>query len=232
MFAVIINTIAIILGSIIGLVIKQGIPKRLSESMLQGLGLCTVIIGVQGAIQTSNILVMIVSIAVGLAIGECCRLDDRVNHSTQRLLARVTRGRGSAAKITEAFVTSCLIMNVGAMVIVGSLDAGLVGNYTMLYTKSLLDFISGIMLAATMGAGVLGSALFTLLFQGTIVLFAEFLAPYMSDQLIAEMSVTGCALILAIGLNMLNLTKLKVINYIPALLVVPVSLKLMELCNL
>ena len=168
---------------------------------------------------------------LGVLIGEWQDLEGRVNRFTERITSRYA-GQGAGAKIANAFVTSCLIMNVGAMVIVVSLDAGLVGNYTMLYTKSLLDFISGIMLAATMGAGVLGSALFTLLFQGTIVLFAEFLAPYMSDQLIAEMSVTGCALILAIGLNMLNLTKLKVINYIPALLVVPVSLKLMELCNL
>lgn len=232
MFAVIVNTIAIIAGALIGLIIKKGINENLSRTVLQGLGLCTVIIGIQGAVQTGNILIMIISVAVGLAIGESLNLEGRVNHATEKLLSRVTRGKGSAAKLTEAFVTSCLIMNVGAMVIVGSLDAGLIGNYTMLYTKSLLDFISGIMLAATMGAGVLGSALFTLVFQGAIVLFAEFLAPFMSDTLIAEMSVTGCALILAIGLNMLGLTKLKVINYIPALFIVPFALKLMELCGI
>ncbi|HAR79841.1 MAG TPA: DUF554 domain-containing protein, partial [Succinivibrionaceae bacterium] len=106
--------------------------------------------------------------------------------------------------------------------------AGLSENYTMLYTKSLLDFISGIMLGAIMGIGVLGSAAFTLIFQGAIVLCAQLIAPFMSDLLISELSVTGCALILAIGLNMLKITSLKVLNYIPALLIVPLAIKIVD----
>jgi len=113
-------------------------------------------------------------------------------------------------------------MNVGAMVIVGSINAGLSNDYTMLYTKSLLDFISGIMLGATLGIGVMGSAVFTLIFQGAIVIFSAYIAPYLSEDLIAEMNSTGCLMILAIGLNMLHLTELKVINFLPGLLVVPV----------
>ena len=113
-------------------------------------------------------------------------------------------------------------MNVGAMVIVGSLNAGLRADFAMLYTKSLLDFVSGIMFTATMGIGVMGSAAFTFFFQGGIVLLAEYVSPFLSDELIAEISSTGCLLILAIGLNMLNLTKIKVLDYLPALLVAPV----------
>lgn len=108
------------------------------------------------------------------------------------------------------------------MVIVGSINAGLSNDYTMLYTKSLLDFISGIMLGATLGIGVMGSAVFTLIFQGAIVIFSAYIAPYLSEDLIAEMNSTGCLMILAIGLNMLHLTELKVINFLPGLLVVPV----------
>ena len=129
---------------------------------------------------------------------------------------------------------------MGAMTIVGSLDAGLRGNFSMLYTKSLLDLISGIPMAAAMGVGVMGSALFTLVFQGGIVLLAEYIAPYLSETLIKELVCTGSLMILAIGVstgslmilaigfNMLGVTKLKVLNYLPGLLVVPLALKLMQ----
>ena len=123
-------------------------------------------------------------------------------------------------------------MNVGAMVIVGSLDAGLRGDYTMLYTKSLLDTIAGVMMTAAMGIGVMGSAFFTLFFQGGIVLLAEQVAPYLSDYVIQEISCTGCLIILALGTNMLELTNIKVINYLPALVMVPLVIKLMNAIGL
>lgn len=219
-FAVIVNTIAIIIGSLIGLLLRKGIPASISTAIMEALGLCTLIIGIQGAIAEENILILIVAIVCGVFIGESLDLDGRINRFTARLTARFA-GEGDAAKIANAFVTSCLIMNVGAMVIVGSLNAGLQADFAMLYTKSLLDFVSGIMLTAAMGVGVMGSAAFTLLFQGAIVLLAEFISPYLSDGLIAEIACTGCLLITAIGLNMLNLTKIKVLNYLPALLVAP-----------
>ncbi len=221
MFAVIVNTLAIVAGSLIGLLLRKGLPERLTNALMQGLGLCTVLIGVQGAAKESNILIMIISIVLGLLVGEACDADGHVNRFTERLMSRFAKGSGEADRIASAFVTSCLIMNVGAMVIVGSLDAGLRADYTMLYTKSLLDFISGIMMTAAMGIGVMGSAVFTLVFQGAIVLLAEFVAPFVSDYIIQEMSCTGCLIILALGLNMLELTKIKVINYLPALVAVP-----------
>ena len=187
------------------------------------------IIGIQGAIQTSNILILILSIALGVFVGEFFNFEGKVNRFSQNLLGKIAKGENSVSKITEAFITSCLIMNVGAMVIVGSLDAGLRENYSMLYTKSLLDLISGIMLAATMGAGVFGSAAFTLIFQGTIVLLSKYISPYMSEFLIGEISSTGCAIILALGFNMIGITQFKVINYIPALLMVPLSIFIIDL---
>lgn len=231
MFAVIVNTLAIVAGALIGLLIRRGISEKLSHEVLRGLGLCTMIIGVAGAIKTGNILIMIVSVGVGVAVGEALTLEDRVNSRTDAILKKFSHG-GNSSGIAEAFVTSCLIMNVGAMVIVGSLEAGLREDFTMLYTKSLLDFTAGIVLAATMGVGVLGSALFTLLFQGAIVLFSSYLAPLLSDFLINELSATGSALILAIGMNMVGITKFKVINYLPALLVVPFALKLVVAAGL
>ena len=229
MFAVIVNTIAIIIGTCVGLLVKKGIPKEISSNILKALGVCTVIIGVQGAIQTTNILILILSIALGVFVGEIFNFEGKVNRFSQNLLGKIAKGENSVSKITEAFITSCLIMNVGAMVIVGSLDAGLRENYSMLYTKSLLDLISGIMLAATMGAGVFGSAAFTLIFQGTIVLLSKYISPYMSEFLIGEISSTGCAIILALGFNMIGITQFKVINYIPALLMVPLSIFIIDL---
>ncbi len=227
MFAVIVNTIAIILGTLIGLVIRRGISEQLSNEVLRALGLCTLVIGIQGALQTSNVLILILAVAFGLAIGEILRLEDKVNSGTDRILAKFTRGKqGSSSKLTEAFVTSCLIMNVGAMVIVGSLQAGLQGDFTMLYTKSLLDFISGIVMGAALGVGVLGSAVFTLIFQGAIVLFSEYLAPYLADEMVSELSACGCVLIMALGFNMTKISSFKVINYLPALLLVPPVMKL------
>ena len=179
-------------------------------------------------IEEEYILVLILSTIVGIVIGELLDVDGRINRAAERLTSRFS-GKGEGAKIAQAFVTSCLIMNVGAMTIVGSLDAGLRGNFSMLYTKSLLDLISGIPMAAAMGVGVMGSALFTLVFQGGIVLLAEYIAPYLSETLIKELVSTGSLMILlAIGFNMLGVTKLKVLNYLPGLLVVPLALKLMQ----
>ena len=232
MFAVIVNTLAIVAGSLLGLLLRRGLPERLTSALMQGLGLCTVMIGVQGAIQESNILVMIVSVVLGILIGEAVDADGHVNRFTERLLSRFSKGRGGTGRLANAFVTSCLIMNVGAMVIVGSLDAGLRGDYTMLYTKSLLDTIAGVMMTAAMGIGVMGSAFFTLFFQGGIVLLAEQVAPYLSDYVIQEISCTGCLIILALGTNMLELTNIKVINYLPALVMVPLVIKLMNAIGL
>lgn len=229
MFAVIVNTVAIIIGSAIGFALRSGIPKNITDTLMQGLGLCTLLIGIQGAVQESNILIMIISVAIGVFIGEYIDADGHVNRFTERMMNKFAKGKGDSAKIANAFVTSCLIMNVGAMVIVGSLDAGLRADYTMLYTKSLLDFIAGIMMTAAMGIGVMGSAAFTLLFQGGIVLLAELIAPYISDYIIQEMSYTGCLIIMALGLNMLELTKIKVINYLPALVAVPFVALLMRM---
>ena len=223
MFAVVINVLAIFAGCSIGLLLRKGIPEMMSDALMKGLGLCTVVIGIQGAIKEQDILLLILSAILGIFIGEGLDLDGKVNRSVEGLLA-VFKQQGDSAKIARAFVTSCLIMNVGAMVIVGSLNAGLSHDYAMLYTKSLLDFISGIMMGAALGVGVMGSGVFTLLFQGGIVLLAAYVAPYLTDALIAEINTVGCLMILAIGLNMLELTKFRVINFLPGLLVVPVIL--------
>ena len=223
MFAVIVNTLAIAIASLIGLCLRRGMTKNITDAVMQALGICTVLIGIQGAVSEKHVLLLIISVVIGVIIGEWGDWDGHVNRWAEKVTVACTKS-GDAAGIANAFVTSCLIMNVGAMVIVGSLAAGLAEDYTMLYTKSLLDFVSGIMLSAAMGIGVMGSAVFTLIFQGGIVLLAQYIAPFCLPLLIEELSHTGSLLILAIGLNLIGLTKFKVLNYVPALLVIPFAL--------
>lgn len=223
MFAVIVNTLAIAIASLIGLCLRRGMTRNITDAVMQALGICTVLIGIQGAVSEKHVLLLIISVVIGVIIGEWGDWDGHVNRWAEKVTVACTKS-GDAAGIANAFVTSCLIMNVGAMVIVGSLAAGLAEDYTMLYTKSLLDFVSGIMLSAAMGIGVMGSAVFTLIFQGGIVLLAQYIAPFCLPLLIEELSHTGSLLILAIGLNMIGLTKFKVLNYVPALLVIPFAL--------
>ena len=164
MFGVLVNTATVLIGSLIGLLCKKGIPDRLSSTVMKAIGLCTIAIGISGLLDGENTLVLIISIVLGVLIGELLDLDGRVNRLVERVAGR-TAGEGKATQISQGFITACLLFCIGAMTIVGSLDAGLRGDHEMLLTKSLLDFISSIMLSATLGIGVLFSAAFVLLFQ-------------------------------------------------------------------
>ena len=220
MFGVLVNTATVLIGSLIGLLCKKGIPDRLSSTVMKAIGLCTIAIGISGLLDGENTLVLIISIVLGVLIGELLDLDGRVNRLVERVAGR-TAGEGKATQISQGFITACLLFCIGAMTIVGSLDAGLRGDHEMLLTKSLLDFISSIMLSATLGIGVLFSAAFVLLFQGGIVLLAQVLAPVLSENCVAELTCAGSLMILALGFNIIGITKFKVINFLPALLLVP-----------
>lgn len=216
MLGVIVNVIVIILGSGIGMVFNKGIPERVSETLMKGLGLCTLYIGWSGALKGSNTLVLIVSMAIGIVIGEGLNLDARLNRFADKLEKRFSKKDGSIS-IAEGFITASLLFCVGAMTVVGSLQAGLSGNYEMLYTKSVLDFISSMIFASTLGIGVMLSAIFVLVFQGGIVLLAQVVAPFLTDGVVAEMTCVGSVLIFALGLNIVGITKLKVLNFLPAM---------------
>ncbi len=223
MFGVLVNTATVLLGSIIGLLCKKGIPERLSSAVMVAIGLCTVAIGVTGLAEGENTLVLIISIVLGVLVGELLDIDGRVNRLVEKVAGK-TAGAGKAAQISQGFITACLLFCIGAMTIVGSLNAGLRGDNEMLLTKSLLDFISSVMLSATLGIGVLFSAVFVLVFQGGIVLLAQVLSPVLSEACVAELTCAGSLMILALGLNIVGITKIKVINFLPALLLVPAVL--------
>lgn len=218
MLAVVVNTLAVIVGSIVGILLKKGIPENIKDAVMKGIGLCTIYIGISGALKGENTLILIISIALGVVIGEICDLDGKLNHFAEKLETRF-RKPGDKISIAEGFVTASLLFCVGAMTIVGSLNAGLSGDYEMLFTKSTLDLISSCVFASALGVGVLFAAGFVFVFQGAIVVTAQFAAPYLSDYAIAEMTCAGSILIMALGLNIIGLTNFKVMNYIPAIFI-------------
>ena len=212
-----VNTGAVLLGGGIGLLVQKGLPKRLSDILFQALGLCTIYIGVSGALSGENTLILILSMVLGTLIGEGIDLDLRVNQLGGWIERRFSQKNQKGVSLAEGFVTASLLFCVGAMSIVGALQSGLSGSHEMLYTKSLLDFVSAIIFASTLGAGVLFSALFVLVYQGSITLLAAWIAPLLSDAAVAEMTCVGSVIIIGLGLNMIGVSKLKVMNFVPAI---------------
>lgn len=229
MIGVMVNVIAVLAGSAIGLIFKRGIPKKVADAIMLGIGLCTMYIGISGAIKGQNQLVAIIAMVLGAAVGTLLDIDRGLTALADRFEARFRKPDGSGASLAEGFVTASLLFCIGAMTIVGSLNAGLTGDNQMLYTKSVLDFISAIMLSATLGIGVMCSALFVLVFQGAIALLAGFLAPILSDAAIVEMTCVGSLLITALSLNILGIAKIKVANYLPAIFFAPPVVWVMSL---
>ncbi len=216
MLGTLVNVVTVVLGSLIGLLLKKGIPQRFSDSIMKAVALSVIYIGVDGCLQGEKTLVAIISMVLGVIIGELIKLDDGINILGEKIENKFSKGKTGEHHIAKGFVTASLLFCVGAMAIVGSLESGINGNHEILFSKSLLDLITSAILSASMGIGVMFSAAFVFLYQGAITLLAQFVGPYLSDAVIAEMTCTGSILIIALGLNMLGVTKIKVMNFIPA----------------
>ncbi len=219
MLGTIVNTLAILAGCGIGLLLKRGINAKVTDAIMKGISLCVIYIGIDGMLEGSKTLAVIIAMALGAAIGTLLDLNGRMEKLGKVIEGRISNG---GAGIAQGFVTASLIYCVGAMAVVGSLQSGLNGDHSMLYTKALLDGISAMVLAASLGAGVGLSAASVLVYQGALTLLAGLIAPVLSDAVVAEMTCVGSILIAALGLNMLGVTKLKVMDYVPAIfLVIP-----------
>lgn len=221
MIGVIVNTVAVILGSTIGLLCKKGIPRRLSDGVMLAIGLCTTYIGFSGTLKGENTIVLIVSMVLGAIVGTAMDIDGKIGWLGRWIEERFPAREGERVPVAQGFVTACLLFCVGAMTIVGSLNAGLTGDNEMLFTKSVLDFISSMMLSVSLGIGVMCAAAFVLVFQGGLVLLAQFLQPVLTEAAINETVCAGSLLILALGLNLLGITKIKVADYLPVIVIVP-----------
>ena len=220
MIGVLVNVLTVLLGGSIGLLCRRGIPKKITDAVMLGIGLCTVYIGIDGALSGENVLVTIISMALGAVIGTAADIDGAINRLGRRVEKRFAKnGEGT---IAQGFVTASLLFCVGAMTIVGSLNAGLTGDNELLFTKSTLDLVSGMMLSASLGFGVLLAAGFVFVFQGGIVLLSGLIAPLLNEAAIANMTCVGSLMIIAIGLNIIGITKIKVSDYSPAIFLAPI----------
>ena len=214
MFGTVVNVLAIIAGSCIGLIFRGGIPMSYQQTVIQAIGLAVAIIGISGALKSQDILVVIFSLAIGSIIGELLRIETRLNQLGNWLERRFSKAGGGIAR---GFVTASLLYCVGSMAIVGSMESGLTGNHQTLFAKSVLDGISSIIFASSFGAGVLLSALSVGVYQGLLTLSAVLVKPLLIPSVVDQMSAVGGILIMAIGFNLLDIKKINVGNMLPAI---------------
>ena len=214
----VVNAIAIISGALLGSAVR--LPERMGQTIMQALGLAVLIIGVSMGLESNNILIPIASLVIGSIVGD--RLD--IEGGIERFGEIMHQMGGNKVKtgatdFVQGFLTATLVYCVGAMAVIGSLNSGLTGDHQVLYAKAMLDGVTAIFFSTSLGIGVAFSAIPVLVYQGGISLLATFVAPLLSDPVIQELTATGGILILGIGLNMLGLTKLKLGNMLPAILV-------------
>ncbi len=222
MLGVLVNTAAVALGGLIGLLCKRGIPPKVNEGVMTAVDLCVLYVGISGSLKGQNTIVLVLSMVLGAAVGALIDLDGQVVRLGNWVEKTFPAGADGKVPVAQGFVTASLVMCVGAMAVVGSLNAGLTHDYEILFTKSLMDFPIAIMLAVSLGVGVVYSAASILVFQGAIALLAGAIQPLLlQNGALEEVICAGSLMIVALALNMLGLTKIKVANYLPALVFAP-----------
>jgi len=221
MFGVIVNFITVVLGSSIGLLLKKGIPERVSTATMVGLGACTLYIGISGSLCGENVLIVIASIVLGVIIGTLLDIDGAINKLAKNVETKFKRD-GQKNSLAEGIVTATLLFCVGSMTVTGSIQAGLTGDNSILITKATLDFVSSMMLASSLGFGVMLAGVSVFVIQGGLVFLAGLIAPFMTTGAINEMTCVGSILIIMIGTNLMGITKIKVADFLPAIILSPI----------
>lgn len=230
MLGVIVNVITVIIGSLIGLLFKKGIPERVSTATMIGLGACTLYIGISGSLCGENVLIVIASVVLGVISGTLLNIDGAINKMAQSVEKKF-RKDGQGVSIAEGLVTATLLFCVGSMTVTGSIQAGLTGDNSVLITKATLDLVSSMMLASSLGVGVVLASVSVLVIQGGLVLLAGLLAPFMSTGAINEMTCVGSILIIMIGTNLMGITKIKVADFLPAIIFAPIIYNIVSLLS-
>ncbi|MFL0168429.1 DUF554 domain-containing protein [Candidatus Clostridium helianthi] len=221
MLGTIVNSLAIIGGCLMGLIVKGRLTEKISNTIMNGLALCVLYIGISGALKGKDTLQIIICIALGALIGEIIDIDRRLNDLGNMIERKINGKRKNNSNdkisISEGFVTSSLLFCVGAMAVVGSLESGLQGNNSTLFAKSILDGVSSIIFASSLGVGVMLSSIAIFIYQGSITLLAGGLSTILTDNVISNMSAVGSLLIVGLGFNMLGISKIKVANLLPGI---------------
>lgn len=218
MLGTIVNFFTILVGGIIGVLLKGGLPKRFTDTIMSGVALCVIYIGISGTLKGENMLLIVISIAIGSLLGELINIDEKLI-LLGNFIENKAKSFSKDTSISLGFVTASLLFCVGAMAVVGSLESGLLGKYDILFTKSILDGVTALILSSTLGIGVILSAFSVLVYQGLITLAASLLQNILTTPIVNEMSAVGSLLIIGIGLNMLGITKIKVANMLPAIFI-------------
>jgi uncharacterized protein len=217
----IINVITILIGGSIGLLFRKRFPERLSETALEVMGLFTLLIGIGMALQGKETILILISLALGAMIGEWINIEKRLDNFGAWIESRLKVKEGSPAK---GFIYASLVFCVGSMAIVGSIADGVNGDYSILFTKAMMDGIISIPFAAGMGFGVLGSAIPILIYQGSLTLLAKLLQPIFNPMVVRELTAVGGIIVMGIGINILGLKKIRVGNFLPALVLIVIIL--------
>lgn len=217
MIGVLVNVITVIVGSCIGLLFKKGIPERVSKAAMIGLGACTLYIGISGSLCGENVLILIAAVVLGGICGTLLNIDGAINALAEKVEKKFKKD-GKQTSIAEGLVSATLLFCVGSMTVTGSIQAGLTGDNSVLITKATLDLVSSMMLASSLGVGVLLSSVSVFIIQGGLVLLAGLISPFMNTGAINEMTCAGSLLIVMIGTNLMGITKIKVADYLPAIL--------------
>ena len=218
MFAVFVNMALVLVGSAVGLLLKNRFSERMGQAVMKGLGLCTVGIGMSSLLGGKDTLCTIICVALGTILGEWLNIEKGMDDLGELLRRKLIKGEGNS-RFVEGFVNATVLYCVGAMSINGAIAAGINGDYSILISKSVMDMVSSITFAAAMGIGVPFAVIPILLYEGGLTLLAGGVGPYLSAAVITEMSAVGGAIIVGIGLNLLEASKegIRVSNMLPAI---------------
>ena len=220
MIATLVNVATVLLGSVLGLLLHKRIGERVRTVLFTGIGTITLAIGMSMALQMQRVLYLALAVVIGGLLGTWWGVEDGILKLGEFLKRRFQRDHGHRGEFAYGFLTASVLFCVGAMTIVGSFQAGVEGNYQLIFTKSVMDGFMSILLAASMGVGVAFSALVILVYQGGLTLLSVWVSPWVSELMLSEITAVGGTLILMIGINLLDLKKIRTADYIPAILVV------------
>ena len=222
--AVLVNTATVLTGSLIGILFRNRLKENLRNAVMKALGLCTLLIGISSAIATRDLLCVILCMVIGTVLGEMLKIDDGIEHAGDAIKAKLLKGRENSGSstlenFTDGFVSASILFCIGSMTIMGSLEAGIRHDYSIIYAKSMMDFVSSMAFGAAMGFGVTCSAVFVLVFQGALTLLAGVLGSALSDAAVTEMSAVGGVILMGMALNLLECgrERIKVANMLPAI---------------
>lgn len=226
-----INVVTVLLGGTLGTVLGNRLPRRMRETIMHGLGMLTMVIGFQLSLETSNILIVLGSLLLGGIVGELLRIEGRIDGVGQWLEKHTGTKQPAATgrtSFSNAYLTASLVFCVGPMTILGSIQDGLTGNYELLAVKSTLDGFASLAFASTLGPGVIASALTVLVYQGALTLGAGWADAVLTDLMVAEMTATGGVLMLALGLGLLEIKRIRAGNLLPAVVLAPLIVFLVQ----